>query len=90
MNLEEAKKLSVGQIVYHIANRNADGTAMRGKVTSIKLWVRKPERIVIKLKHGLYDHVKFNETELYLLTLNDITTLTKKADKLKNGLSIST
>ena len=71
MKLSEAKKLRQGDMVYHIEKKNADGTAMRAKVTSVKTWKRSPERVLIGLKHGLYDYFKFDENEIYLITLDE-------------------
>lgn len=36
MNTSEAKRLRSGQTVYSTTKRNADGTAMRARVTSVK------------------------------------------------------
>lgn len=71
MNLQEAKNLKVGQLVYHRTKRNSDGSPMKAKVTSVKTWKRSPEIIEVGLKHGLYDYAKFNETEIYLLSTKE-------------------
>lgn len=65
MNIETAKGLKQGQMVYHTIKRNADGSPMRAKVTSVKTWKRSPDRVEIGLKHGLYDYAKFNETDIH-------------------------
>jgi len=64
ITLKEAKALKQGQTIYHAYKTNADGTAMRAKVTSVKTWKRDPERVEVRVKHGLRDFAKFDETEL--------------------------
>lgn len=64
MTLEEAKGLRVGQTVLHTSNKNADGTPMRAKVLSVKTWKRSPEKVLVSVRHGLYDYAKFSEKEL--------------------------
>lgn len=71
MNIEQAKQLKQGQIVYHKIKTNADGSPMRAKVTSVKTWKRSPEKIEIGLKRGLYDYAKFTENELHLLSYSE-------------------
>lgn len=71
MNLEQAKNLRQGQMVYHVTKKNADGTPMRARVTSIKTWKRSPERIEVRVKHGLYDYATFTQNELDQLTTNN-------------------
>lgn len=68
MKLDTAKALRQGQMVYHTSKKNADGTAMRARVTSIKTWKRSPDRVEVRVKHGLYDYAAFNETELDQIT----------------------
>lgn len=69
MNLQEAKQLKQGQLVYHVTKKNADGSPMRAKVTSIKTWKRSPERVEVRVKRGLYEYAIFNENELDQLTV---------------------
>jgi len=68
MNLEQAKQLRNGQTVYHTVKKNADGTPMRAKVTSVKTWKRSTDRVEVGLKHGLYDYAKYDEHEIQYLT----------------------
>jgi len=68
MTLNEAKQLKNGQMVYHTSKKNADGTPMRAKVTSIKTWKRSPDRVEVNVKRGLYEYATFNEYELDQLT----------------------
>jgi hypothetical protein len=69
MNLQTAKTLKQGQMIYHATKKNVDGTPMRARVTSIKTWKREPEKIIVSVKHGLYDYAKFTEDELDQLIL---------------------
>ncbi len=57
MTLDEAKQLTHGQTVYHVNNRNADGTPQRWRVSGqVKTWKRDASRIRVPMKHGLYDN----------------------------------
>lgn len=71
MTLEQAKALRVGDMVHHATKKNADGTPMRARVTSVKTWKRDLSRIEVHVKHGLYDYVVFNESELDLIELGE-------------------
>lgn len=71
MNLQQAKNLKQGQLVYHLSKKNSDGTPMRAKVTSVKTWKRSPDRVEVGLKHGLYDYAKFDEIEIQWITTNE-------------------
>ena len=71
MTLTEAKTLKSGDYIHHVIKKNADGTPMRAKVTSIKTWKRSPERIEVRCKHGLYDYATFNERELNQINIGD-------------------
>ena len=64
MTLTEAKALKAGDYIHHATKKNADGTPMRAKVTSIKTWKRSPDRIEVRCKRGLYDYATFTEHEL--------------------------
>jgi hypothetical protein len=62
ITLEEAKKLKPGTVLNHSnAEKNADGTPARFKVTSVKTWKRNPDRIEVHLKRGLYEHYTWTE-----------------------------
>ena len=71
MTLNEAKNLRAGDMVYHVWKKNADGTPMWARVTSVKTWKRSPERLELRVKHGLYDYAMFNENELDQLTTKE-------------------
>lgn len=46
------------QTIYHRTVKNADGTAGRAKVTSIKTWKTRPNDFEIGWKHGLRTYGK--------------------------------
>ena len=70
MKLDDAKNLSQGQVVYHVTKKNADGTPMKARVTSVKTWKKSPERVRVRLKRGLYDYAEYTENEICQLTTN--------------------
>jgi len=72
VTLEQAKALTSGTILYHVENKNADGTPQRWKVNGKpKIWKRSPERVQVPLKHGLYDYDYLTEDSLNLVVLNE-------------------
>lgn len=64
MTLEQAKNLVSGEHVHHVSKKNADGTPIRARITSVKTWKRSPHRVEVRVKHGLYDYATFSEYEL--------------------------
>ena len=64
MKLTEAKTLKNGEYVHHTTKKNADGSPMRARVTSVKTWKRAPGRVEVHVKHGMYDYACFSESEL--------------------------
>ncbi len=68
MSIITAKNLKQGQTIYHVTRKNADGTAMRAKVTSVKTWKTRPLEVIIKWKRGLYEFGTFDHTELLEIT----------------------
>jgi len=74
ITLEQAKKLEIGNIIYHISNRNADSTRQRWKVNGKpKLWKRQrnQHRVLVPIKHGLYTYDYLDETNLQMFTQYD-------------------
>ena len=70
ITLEQAKALKVGDILYHVSRRNADGTPQRWKVNGIpRTWVRKPGRVQVPVKHGLYSYGYLISEDLWLVCL---------------------
>lgn len=79
LTLAQAKKLKYGQILYHLKNKNSDGTAQRWKVNGKpKTWKRNPERVQVPVKHGLYTHDTITERELHLVSLTEPKRVKKK------------
>ena len=68
MTIHEAKRLKPGDYVYHNTKKNADGSPMRAKVLSVKVWKRNPERVLVSVKRGLYEYAKFDENLVYILS----------------------
>ena len=74
ITLEDAKNLSSGTILYHVKNRNSDGTAQRWKVNGKpKTWKTRPNEVRVPLKHGLYDYDYLDQDTLNLVSLTDPT-----------------
>lgn len=72
ITLAQAKALYKGQILYHVHNRNADGSPQRWKVNGqVKTWKRSPDRVEIPLKHGLYSYGYLTEADLDLVCLTE-------------------
>ena len=59
----EQNLISQGDVIYHKHLKNADGTARRYKITSIKRWVNK-RSILIGLKRGLYEYHKIDMDDM--------------------------
>lgn len=56
LTLAQAKELRVGQTLYVIGKYNANGTAMRVRVSGKpKLWKTRPAEVQVPVKHGMYD-----------------------------------
>ncbi len=73
MNLLCAQNLCKGQTLYHKDRRNADGTAQRWKVTSVKTWKTRPDCVRVKLQNGLRNFGTIDETQLDILLVTDPT-----------------
>ena len=71
MTLNAAKSLKSGDTVHHVSKKNADGTPMRAKVTSVKTWKTRPNAIEVHVKHGMYDYAVFGENELSLIDIGE-------------------
>lgn len=63
--LEEAKNLSLGDILHHKTAKNADGTPMRFKVNGqVKTWKKDKDRVRVPLKRGMYEYSYLTEDNL--------------------------
>jgi hypothetical protein len=72
ITLEQAKNLKHGDILYHVINRNADGSPQRWRVNGkVRTWKRNPERIQVPLKYGLKNFDYLTENELDLVCLDE-------------------
>ena len=71
---DKARELTHGTQLYHITQRNADGTPVRWRVNgAVKLWKTRPTEIEIPIKHGMkdYDYVRANTLGLMCLDEHD-------------------
>jgi hypothetical protein len=64
MTIDQAKALCSGAMVHHVTRKNADGSPMRAKVTSIKTWKTRPQSVEVHVKHGMYDYAVFTERDI--------------------------
>ena len=72
ITLEQAKALTHGTILYHVSNRNADGTPERWRVNGqVKRWKRDTDRIRVPIKHGLWDYDYLENDGLDLVCLEE-------------------
>jgi len=72
ITLEQAKELTGNDILYHVRNRNADGSPQRWRVNGqVKTWKRSPERVRVPIKHGLYSYDYLTEDDLDLVCLTE-------------------
>jgi len=71
MTLFTAKNLEKGQEIYHESAKNADGTPMRAKVTSVKTWKRTLQNVEVRYKRGMAEYGSFNQGELKNYTAID-------------------
>ena len=87
MTLSEAKSLVVGSTVYHVSNKNADGTPQRWKVTSVKTWKTMPNRVKVGLKNGLRNYDSVSQDDLHLLMLHEPSPM-RTFEKHKKNLKV--
>ena len=74
LTLAEAKKLSSRTTLYHLVKRNADGkTAMRVRVTSVRVWKTRPGEVRVGVVRGLRDFDTLDERDLEDWSLTDPT-----------------
>lgn len=70
LTLDDAKRLRVGQALFHLYNKNADGTAQKWRVNAkVRVWERDPSRIKISVKSGTYLYDTITENELNMVSL---------------------
>lgn len=72
LTLDQAKALRYGQMLYHVRNRNADGTPQRWRVNGApKIWKRSPNRVQVPVRHGLRSYDYLTENDLHLVSLDE-------------------
>jgi len=77
ITLEQAKNLKHGDILYHVTNRNYDGSPQRWRVNGkVKTWKRSPEKVQVPIKYGLYSYDYLDEYSLDLVCLREEDALT--------------
>lgn len=79
--------LQYGQTLYHVTNRNRDGTALRVRVNGrTKLWKRRPDDFRVPTKYGYrgWGHYITPDNAYEWLT-HDITGELPKEDKKRRG-----
>ena len=64
MTIDEAKALQYHDYIHHVTRKNADGTPMRARVTSVKTWKTRPNEVRIGYKRGMYETGHIREYEL--------------------------
>ena len=56
ITLEQAKRLSHRDIIYHLSMKNADGTMVRARVNGqLKLWKTRPTEFRLPMEYGVYE-----------------------------------
>lgn len=72
ISLSQAKALTVGTVLYHARNRNADGSPQRWRVSGKpKTWKRSPQRVEVPVKHGLYMNFRIRQEYLHMFSFTE-------------------
>ena len=76
LTLEEAKQfMETARVrtihLYHESAVNSDGSPLRIKITSVKVWKTRPDKIKIGYKHGLHVYGTITENELFMWTTDE-------------------
>jgi len=72
MLLQDAKKLTTNDTIYHCVNVNADGSPQRWIVNGkVKTWKRDPDRVQVPLKHGMYSYGYLTERNINEFSLSE-------------------
>lgn len=64
ITLAQARSLRPGTTLYSTVSFNKKGEPHKAQITSVKLWKTRPDHILIKWKHGLYQHGSTDQTQL--------------------------
>lgn len=58
---EIALSLTIGQTLFHIRQKNSDGSRLRAKVNGrVQIWKTRPNDFRIPMKYGMYQSGCFN------------------------------
>lgn len=72
ITIDEAKKLTYHQTIYHARYKNSDGTPERWKVNgAVRTWKTKPDKVLVPLKRGLYQYGYLTESDLEDFNLSE-------------------
>ena len=72
MNLAEVKRLRHGQTIWVKGKYNADGTAMRVRVTGkVQTWKTRPSEVQVPVKHGMYESLYITHRNMDRFTLKE-------------------
>jgi hypothetical protein len=72
MTIDEVKNLTYGQTIYHKVKKNADGTAMRVRLSGkVKVWKRDSSKVHAPIKHGMYESYWIDENNMDMFTLDE-------------------
>ena len=79
ITLEQAKTLSVGDIIYYKDRTNTDGSPERWKVNGKpKTWKTKPNEVQVPIKHGLYSYSYLYQNTLKYFALTEEEAIVKE------------
>lgn len=68
---KQALKFTLGQVLYHKTNKNADGSPERWRVNGkVKTWKTRPSHFQVPIKYGLwsYDYLTHENSDNLCLT----------------------
>lgn len=70
LTLKQAKNLKTGTILYHLINKNSDGTPQRWRVNGKpKIWKKDESKVRVPVKNGLRHFDAIDEDCLDIVTL---------------------
>ena len=71
MEIEEAKELKIGELVYFPKKTNSKGEPMKWRVNGkVTVWKTMPDRVKVPIKHGLYMNGYITEQNMDLFERN--------------------
>lgn len=83
LTLKQAKELRHGQTVYLIGLYNADGTAMRARVSgAVKTWKTRPDEVKVPIKRGMYENGYITDANLASFSLEQPKSVPRNEVKL--------